>query len=116
MPFDKALNISDFIFDKGIILKEDLVVVRRQKNPMKNYAKGDIYHSDSFLATSISENVKPNTYGKYINYIVIPKGTKIFYLEGITETTEEFEVVINKNCDLKLIEEKSELITHLKLI
>ena len=112
MSFDKALNISNSIFDKGIILKEDLVVVRRQKSPMKNYANRNIYHSDSFLATSISENVKPNEYGKYINYIVLPKGTKIFYLEGITATTDEFEVLVDKNSNLKLIEEKSEFITH----
>lgn len=116
MPFDKALNISNLIFDKGIILKEDLVVVRRQKNLMKSYANGDIYHSDSFLATSISENVNPDEYGKYINYIVIPKGTKILYLERITSTKHEYEVLVDKGVDLKLLKEASDSITHWVLI
>lgn len=116
MSFNEALNISNSIFNKGAILKEDLVVVRRQKYPLKDYANGDIYHSDSFLATTISKNVKPDEYGKYINYIVIPKGTKILYIERITATIDEFEVLLDKNCDLKLIEEKSELISHWELI
>lgn len=116
MSFNEALNISNSIFNKGAILKEDLVVVRRQKYPLKDYANGDIYHSDSFLATTISKNIKPDEYGKYINYIVIPKGTKILYIERITATIDEFEVLLDKNCDLKLIEEKSELISHWELI
>lgn len=116
MSFNEALNISNSIFNKGTILKEDLVVVRRQKSPLKDYANGDIYHSDSFLATTISKNIKPDEYGKYINYIVIPKGTKILYIERITATIDEFEVLLDKNCDLKLIEEKSELISHWELI
>lgn len=116
MSFNEARNISNSIFDKGTILKEDLVVVRRQKTPLKDHANGDIYHSDSFLATTISENVKPDEYGKYINYIVIPKGTKILYIEEITTTIDEFEVLLDKNCDLKLIGEKSELISYWELI
>ena len=83
---------------------------------MTKYAEGNKYHSDSFLSTSISENVKPEEYGGYIHYIVIPKGIKIMYIEGITETPLEFEILFDKNVDLRLIREKSEFITHWEMI
>lgn len=110
MSFNQALNISNSIFNKGIRLEEDLVVVRRQETPMTNYADGDVYHSNSFLATSISGNLYG--YGNHINFIVIPKGTKILYLEEITETVDEFELLLDKNIDLRLIKEESDLIKH----
>ena len=110
MSFNQALNISNSIFSKGIRLEEDLVVVRRQETSMTNYADGDIYHSDSFLATSISGNLYE--YGDHINFIVIPKGTKILYLEEITESVDEFELLLDKNIDLRLIKEESDLIKY----
>ena len=116
MSFNKAIKASKSVFKKGKILEEDLVVVRRQKNPMTKYVEGEKYHSDSFLSTSISENVKPDEYGEYINYIVIPKGNKILYIEGITETPHEFEILFDKNVDLRLVREKSEFIAHWEMI
>ena len=116
MSFDDTLKISESVFKKGKILEEDLVVVRRQKIPMTKYAKDNIYHSDSFLPTTISENVKPYLYGNYINYIVVPKGTKILYIENVTLTNDEYEVLFNINTELKLIEEKSEFITFWEMI
>lgn len=116
ISFNKAIKASKSVFKKGKILEESLVVVRRQKKPMTKYAEGNKYHSDSFLSTSISENVKPEEYGGYIHYIVIPKGIKIMYIEGITETPLEFEILFDKNVDLRLIREKSEFITHWEMI
>ncbi len=83
---------------------------------MSKYADEDIYTSDSFLSTSISENVKPEEYGEYKNYIVIPEGTKILYIEGVTLTEGEFEVLMDKGTKLQMIGEKSELLTHWELI
>lgn len=116
MSFDKSLNVSKRVFDKGKILEEDLVVVRRQGSPMSNYANGDIYHSDSFFSTSISKNVKPDEYGDYLEYIVIPKGTKILYIEGVTSEPLEYEILFNKNVNLKRITRVSEYVTHWILI
>ena len=116
ISFNKAIKASKSVFKKGKILEESLVVVRRQKKPMTKYAEGNKYHSDSFLSTSISENVKPEEYGDYIHYIVIPKGIKIMYIEGITETPLEFEILFDKNVNLRLIREKSEFITHWEMI
>lgn len=38
------------------------------------------------------------------------------YIEGITETPLEFEILFDKNVDLRLIREKSEFITHWEMI
>ena len=83
---------------------------------MSNYANGDIYHSDSFFSTSISKNVKPDEYGDYLEYIVIPKGTKILYIEGVTSEPLEYEILFNKNVNLKRINRVSEYVTHWILI
>ena len=116
MEFDKSLKVLETIFEKGKVLEEDLVVVRRQQSPLTNRANDGIYHSDSCLSTSISENVKPEEYGNYVNYIVIPKGTRILYIEGVTSTRWEYEVLLDKNIDLELILEKSEHLAHWKLL
>ena len=50
-----------------------------------------------------------------LNYIVLPKGTKILYIEGITTTIGEFEVLLDKNIDLELVREKSKYETHWKM-
>lgn len=116
ISFNEAIKSSKSVFNKGKILEEDLVVVRRQKTSMTKYVELDNYHSDSFLSVSISENVKPEEYGPYINYIVLLKGIKILYIEGITETPGEFEILFDKNVDLRLVREKSEFITHWEMI
>ncbi len=116
IPFDEALKISKTIFKKGKILDEDLVVVRRQKSPLLNHAHYGVYHSDSLLSTTISKNVKPEIYGDYLAYIVIPKGKRIFYIEGITENQGELEILFGVGKNLRFITQKSELISHWELI
>lgn len=116
ISFDEALRISDSIFEKGKILDEDLVVVRRQDTPLLEFSNFGIYHSDSLLSTSISKNVKPEKYGDYLSYIVIPKGTKIFYIEGITATRGDLEILFSRNKNLKFIQQEDEFISHWKLI
>ena len=98
------------------ILNEDLVVVRRQSSPLLDYSHFGIYHSDSLLSTSISENVKPEIYGEYLSYMVIPKGTKIFYIEGITDTMGDLEILFKRGKNFKFVRQEGEFISHWKLI
>ena len=103
ISFDDFLEVGKSIFDKGRILDEDLLVFRRQSEPLSNYSINDVYHSDSFLSTSISKNVKPEEYGEYLEYILIPKGTKILYIEAVTSTKFEYEILFDKGSNLKKI-------------
>ena len=42
--------------------------------------------------------------------------TKILYLERITSTKHEYEMLVDKGVDLKLLKEASDSITHWVLI
>lgn len=104
ISFDEALDVGKRIFDKGRVLKEDLVVVRRQSSSLLNYANDGVYISDSYLSTSISKCVNPKKYGDYINLIVIPKGTKILYIEGISTAKGEYEILFRIDTKLELVD------------
>lgn len=107
ITFDEALNASRNLYDNyAKELEEDLVVVRRQDKSMLVYADGNIYHNDTFLSTSISGEIYE--YGDYVNYIRIPKGTKILYIEGVTIKEKEYELLLPPDIDLHLVEEVSE--------
>jgi hypothetical protein len=115
IPFDDFLEVGKSIFDKGMVLDEDLLVFRRQSEPLSTYSSNGIYHSDSFLSTSISKNVKSEEYGEYLEYILIPKGTKILYIE-VTGTKFEYEILFDKGLNLKKIGQKNDKITCWKLL
>ena len=104
--FDDAINASKTIYGYAKVLEDDLVVVRRQKDSMLDYSEEDMYPNDGFLSTSISK--KMYDYGDYVNYIRIPKGTKILYIEGVTLAEKEFEVLLPPGIELHLVEEVSE--------
>lgn len=107
LTFDEALNASKNLYDSyANVLEEDLVVVRRQDKSMLKYVDGDIYHNDAFLSTSISGEIYD--YGDYVNYIRIPKGTKILYIEGVTLEEREYELLLPPDIDLHLVEAVSE--------
>ena len=116
MSFDDALKVSETIFEKGKILDEDLVLIRRQSSPLSKYSENGIYHSDAFLSTSISQNVKPEEYGDYIHKLVIPKGTKILYIEGLSSTKEEYEVLFNIGTELKFHNQENKYVSSWILI
>jgi len=116
IPFKEFLEVGETIFDKGIILDEDLLVFRRQTEPLSNYSTNGIYNSDSYLSTSISKNVKPEEYGEYLEYILIPKGTRILYIEKITSSRSEYEILFKKGSKLKKIGQKTVKITCWKLL
>lgn len=116
MSFDDFLEVGKSIFDKGQVLDEDLLVFRRQSEPLSTFSNNDVYHSDSFLSTTISKNVNPEEYGEYLEYILIPKGTKILYIEAVTGTKFEYEILFDKGLNLKKIGQKNDKITCWKLL
>lgn len=63
------------------------------------------YHDDGFTSTSIYEYVEK--YGDEINYILIPAGTKIIYLEEITKVPRDFEILFAPGIDLTRVEDLS---------
>lgn len=116
MSLSDALKVSETVFEKGKVLDEDLVLIRRQSSPLSKYSNNGIYHSDGFLSTSISQNVKPEEYGDYVHKIVIPKGTRILYIEKITSTKKEYEVLFNRGADLKFHNQENEYVSSWILI
>lgn len=116
ISFYDFLEVGKSIFNKGKVLNENLLVFRRQKEPLSTYCKNGVYCSDSFLSTSISKNVKPDEYGDYLEYILIPKGTKILYIELVTGTKFEYEILFNRGSKLKKIGQKNEKISCWKLL
>ena len=73
---------------------------------MFEYSDGDTYYNSGFLSTSISKEIY--IYGDYVNYIRIPKGTKILYIEGVTLEENEFEVLLPPDIELHLVDEVSD--------
>lgn len=73
-------------------MENDLVVVRRQNDLLLDYAENGVYTNDAFLSTSISKNVIE--YGEYVNYIRIPKGEKILYIELVSSAKTEYELLL----------------------
>lgn len=106
MPLGRAIKIGQDLFKKGKILEDDLVVVRRQNGPMIKYAKNGIYKNDAYLSTSIS--IKITKYGEDINLIRIPKGERILYIEKVTDTEGEYEVLLPPGIEIHLLDEHSE--------
>ena len=107
LTFDEALDAVRSVYENyAKELKEDLVVVRRQDESMLIYAEEDMYYNDALLSTSISGEIY--RYGDYVNYIRIPKGTKILYIEGATLTQNEFEVLLPPDIELHLVDEVSD--------
>ena len=105
MTLGRAIKIGQDLFKKRKLLEDDLVVVRRQNSPMTKYAKNGIYKNDAYLSTSIS--IKITKYGEDINLIRIPKGERILYIEKITDTEEEYEVLLPPGIEIHLLEEHS---------
>lgn len=56
---------------------------------------------------SIYEYTKVDEYGDELNYILIPKGTKVLYVEGITSSPEDYETLFLPNIYLDKVEDLS---------
>lgn len=105
MPMKKTIRVGKQLFKKCKILENDLVIVRRQKDSLTNYMKNGIYNNDAFLSTSISKEI--TEYGEYVNYIRIPKGEKILYIESVTSISGEYEIILQPGTKLKYLRQRS---------
>lgn len=105
LSFDDALVIAEYIFDKySVIVDKDIIVCRREKNRYMGKDDEVIYEDDGFTSTSIYEFAKEDEYGNELSYILIPKGTSILYLEGITSSKGDYEVLFPQKIHLNHIE------------
>ena len=104
LSFDEALNIYDEIFEKySKTLEEDIIICRREKKRHMGPEGESYYDNEGFTSTSIYEYVE--IYGDEINYILIPKGTKILYLEELTMVPEDYEILFPPRVHLSHIED-----------
>ncbi|WP_409199721.1 ADP-ribosyltransferase [Methanobrevibacter sp. DSM 116169] len=114
---DEALNIGKTLFKKGKVLKEDIVLVRREKTQsLKKYSENDVYEYLSYLSFTISKNLKPEIYGEYLNLILVSKGTKILLIENITQIEQEFEVLFDIGTRLEFLGQDGELLLKWKFV
>lgn len=102
LTFEEYKQYSDKIVPSAKKLKENIIVTRREQTDyMISKTIEGIYVSESLLSTSISRN--KTDYGEYIHDILIKKGTKVPYLEDISMTPKDMEVLLPKGSKLKLI-------------
>ena len=106
LTFKKALEIYKDIFEKySKTLEEDIIVCRREDERFMGRDDSNKYHDNGFTSTSIYEYVEK--YGDEINYILIPAGTKIIYLEEITKVPKDYEILFAPGIDLTRVEDLS---------
>ena len=100
--FDEALKLKDTLVEEcGVPLKENIILCRRENHRHMGLNGEKTYTDGGFTSTSIFEYAKEYKYGYDVNYILIPAGTKILYLEGITLTNDDFEVLFPPNTQFK---------------
>lgn len=106
--FDDSLNLIDTIFSKhGKTLKKDIIVCRRERDRFMGRNNETKYNDKGLTSTSIYEYANTSIYGDELNYILVPKGTNVLYLEGITNVLEDYEVLFPPNINLKYVEDLS---------
>ena len=106
MSFDDALEISEYIFEKySKTLDEDIILCRREIERFMGLDGATEYDDEGFTSTSIHEFAKADKYGDEINYILIPEGTPILYLEGISTSPEDYEVLFPPGLHLDHVED-----------
>ena len=64
------------------------------------------------VSTAIGKDIKSDVYGNEINYILVSEDTKILYVEGITATNHDYEVILPPNSNLKHLRDEGE---HIKI-
>ena len=100
--------ISGYIFDKySVTVDKDIVLCRRERERHLTPDENGNYDDSGFTSTSIYEFAKEDEYGDELSYILIPEGTSILYLEGITTSSEDYEVLFPPNIHLNYIEDLS---------
>ena len=108
LDFIIALSIAESIFNKYCkTLDEDIILCRREKERFMGRKGKTTYDDKGFTSMSIHEFTKPDKYGDELNYILIPKGTKILYVEGVTSSPEDFETLFLPGIHLDHVEDVS---------
>lgn len=108
LDFNIALTIAESIFNKyAKTLNEDVILCRREKERFMGRNGRTTYDDKGFISMSIHEFTKPEEYGDELNYILIPKGTKILYVEGITSNPEDYEALFLPGIHLDHVEDVS---------
>ena len=94
-------NVLDICLKK---IQSKLIVCRREVDRFIG-RKGKTKHDDKgCTSTSIYEYAKEEIYGDEINYILIPEGTKVLYVEGLTREPRDYEVLFPPGIHLDLVE------------
>ena len=95
ISFDDALRIRNDFFNKGGVAKENLILIRRDNGYMKDHIQNGEFHIEGLFSTSISKKLDKEEFGDNVNYIFIPKGTKISYIHDESKYSNEYEVLFN---------------------
>lgn len=109
ITFNEALKTMNEIFEQGIPLKQDIMVVRREiERTMKPDDAGN-FKAEGIVATSIKDCVNLKLYGENVNYIKLEKGTKILYLEHLSQFKKDYEIILPHESEFKYIGEKGKM-------
>lgn len=109
LSFDRALQIKEEVFNQySKTLDEDIIVCRREVDRFMGRDGQTKYEDKGFTSTSIYEYAKKEIYGEELNYILIPKGTKILYVEPLTCEPGDYEVLFEPGIELNLVENLTE--------
>ncbi len=103
--FEEALRIKDSIWNYAIPLEKKIMICRREDNRYFEEDENGNYIDAALMSSSIGEYVKRKLYGEELNYIIVPEGTPILYLEGITLAEEDFEILWPPSTKLDFIED-----------
>lgn len=105
LSFNDALIIAGYIFDKySVTVDKDIIVCRRENERHIGMDDEVIYDDEGFTSTSIYEFAKEDEYGNELSYILIPEGTSILYLEGVTSSKGDYEVLFPPGIHLDCVE------------
>lgn len=112
IDFERALELAEIVFNKGKFLDEPIVLVRRERRRHMTEDEEGNYSDLGIVSTAIGKDIKSDVYGNEINYILVSEQTKILYVEGITATNDDFEVMLPPNSRLSHVRDEG---SHVKV-
>ena len=106
LSFERALQIKESVFENyAKPLEEDIIVCRREVTRFMGDEGVNEYDDKGCTSTSIYEYAKEEIYGDEINYILIPKGTKVLYVEELTREPKDYEIMFPPGIHLDFVED-----------
>lgn len=106
---DKLIDEIDFkdFFADAKPLEENTVVFLREDEPlMKEKAVNGIYSMDLPFKASLDPNF--NSDYKYLNVLLLDKGTRIYYLGGIVDPETNYDILLEPETEFKFIRNEDE--------